>query len=80
MQGERSAEAGVYTGYMRISSTAQPTDNPYIESFNGKLRDECLSVNWFLDMGGQAEILYFWLIQLTVYTQNTESSLNLVLQ
>ena len=23
-----------------------PTDNPYIESFNGRLRDECLNVHW----------------------------------
>lgn len=25
----------------------RPTENGYIESFNGKLRDECLSVEWF---------------------------------
>lgn len=33
-----------------FSRPGKPTDNPYIESFNGKFRDECLSVNWFLDM------------------------------
>ena len=27
-----------------------PTDNPYVESFNGKFRDECLSMNWFMDL------------------------------
>jgi putative transposase len=27
-----------------------PTDNPYVESFNGKFRDECLSMNWFVDL------------------------------
>jgi len=33
-----------------FSRPGKPTDNPYIESFNGKFRDECLSVNWFLDL------------------------------
>jgi putative transposase len=28
-----------------ISRPGKPTDNPYIESFNGKFRDECLSVH-----------------------------------
>jgi putative transposase len=28
----------------------KPTDNAYIESFNGKLRAECLNENWFLSM------------------------------
>jgi putative transposase len=39
-----------------FSSPGKPTDNPYVDlrrkrrsqSFNGKFRDECLSVNWFL--------------------------------
>ncbi|QUI96903.1 integrase core domain-containing protein [Salmonella enterica subsp. enterica serovar Weltevreden] len=26
----------------------KPTDNPFIESFNGSLRDECLNIHWFL--------------------------------
>lgn len=33
-----------------FSRPGKPTDNPYIESFNGKFRDECLSVNWFLSL------------------------------
>lgn len=31
-----------------FSRPGKPTDNPYIESFNGSFRDECLNVNWFL--------------------------------
>ena len=27
-----------------------PTDNPFIESFNGKFRTECLNQNWFLSL------------------------------
>jgi putative transposase len=32
------------------SRPEQPTDNPFIESFNGSLRDECLNTNWFLSL------------------------------
>jgi putative transposase len=28
----------------------KPTQNAYIESFNGKFRDECLNQNWFLSL------------------------------
>ncbi len=30
--------------------SGKPTDNPFIESFNGSFRDECLNVNWFLSI------------------------------
>jgi putative transposase len=28
----------------------KPTDNAFIESFNGKFRTECLKANWFLSL------------------------------
>lgn len=28
----------------------KPTDTPFIESFNGRFRGECLNVNWFLSL------------------------------
>jgi putative transposase len=31
-----------------FSRPGKPTDNAFIESFNGRLRQECLSPNWFL--------------------------------
>ena len=31
-----------------FSRPGKPTDNAFIESFNGSFRDECLNVNWFL--------------------------------
>jgi putative transposase len=35
----------------------KPVENAYIESFNGRLRDECLAVTWFLDLAdARAEI------------------------
>ncbi len=32
---------------LEFSRPGKPTDNPYIESFNGKLRAECLNQHWF---------------------------------
>lgn len=32
------------------SCPGKPTDNPFIESFNGSLRDECLNTHWFLSL------------------------------
>jgi transposase InsO family protein len=30
-----------------FSRPGKPTDNSFIESFNGSFRDECLNVHWF---------------------------------
>jgi hypothetical protein len=30
-----------------FSRPGKPTDNAYVESFNGRLRDECLNTHWF---------------------------------
>jgi putative transposase len=32
---------------LEFSRPGKPTDNAYIESFNGKLREECLNQHWF---------------------------------
>ena len=28
----------------------KPTQNPYVESFHGRFRDECLNVSWFWNL------------------------------
>lgn len=43
-----------------FSRPGRPTDNPFIESFNGSLRDECLNTNWFLSMQYAADKIEFW--------------------
>jgi len=43
-----------------FSRPGKPTDNPYIESFNGKFRDEFLSVNWFLDLDDARQKIEAW--------------------
>jgi putative transposase len=30
-----------------FSRPGKPTDNAYIQTFNGLLRDECLNLHWF---------------------------------
>ncbi len=40
-------ENGVALDFSRLG---KPTDNAFIESFNGSFRDECLNVNWFLSL------------------------------
>ena len=32
------------------SRPGNPTDNAFVESFNGRLRDECLNTHWFLSL------------------------------
>lgn len=35
---------------LAFSRPGKPTDNAFIESFNGSFRDECLNVHWFLSL------------------------------
>ncbi|GAC1601803.1 MAG: hypothetical protein NVS3B25_29870 [Hymenobacter sp.] len=43
-----------------FSRPGKPTDNPYIESFNGSFRDECLNVHWFLSLADAQEKIEHW--------------------
>lgn len=38
----------------------KPSQNGYIESFNGKLRDECLNQHWFLGLVEVRRIVAAW--------------------
>ncbi len=38
----------------------KPMQNGYIESFNGKFRDECLNDHWFLDLPDARQIIEDW--------------------
>jgi len=38
----------------------RPTENGFIESFNGKLRDECLNTNWFASLAEARAIIEDW--------------------
>lgn len=38
----------------------KPVQNCYIESFNGRFRDECLNEHWFTSIGDAREIIAAW--------------------
>lgn len=43
-----------------FSRPGKPTDNAFIEAFNGRLRAECLSAHWFLSLADAREKLEAW--------------------
>ncbi len=38
----------------------KPMQNGYVESFNGKLRDECLNEHWFRTLGEARRTIEYW--------------------
>ena len=38
----------------------KPVENALVESFNGRLRDECLNTNWFMSVRHAREIIEDW--------------------
>ncbi len=45
---------------LRFIEPGKPQQNAYIESFNGKFRDECLNEHWFLSMRHAREVIVAW--------------------
>ena len=45
-----------------FSRPGKPTDNSFIETFNGSLRDECLNVHWFTSLDEAKAIVEAWRI------------------
>ena len=43
-----------------FSRPGKPTDNAYIESFNGTLRTECLDTHWFVTLEEAKERIEAW--------------------
>ena len=43
-----------------FSRPGKPTDNAYIEAFNGRLRAECLNQHWFLSLEDARGKLEAW--------------------
>ena len=50
-------ENGVTLDFSRLG---KPTDNALVESFNGRLRDECLNTNWFLSLADARSKIETW--------------------
>ena len=43
-----------------FSRPGKPTDNAYVESFNGRLRDECLNTHWFESINEAKQQIEAW--------------------
>ena len=47
---------------LRFIEPGKPVQNCFIESFNGRLRDECLNEHWFLSVADARRIIEAWRI------------------
>ncbi len=45
---------------LRLIEPGKPNQNAYIESFNGRFRDECLNEHWFLTLAQAQSIIKAW--------------------
>ena len=45
---------------LRLIEPGKPNQNAYIESFNGRFRDECLNEHWFLNLDHARVIIEAW--------------------
>jgi putative transposase len=45
---------------LQFIEPGKPMQNGYVESFNGKFRDECLNEHWFLDVSDARRIIEAW--------------------
>ncbi|MFC2058404.1 IS3 family transposase [Chloroflexota bacterium] len=50
---------GVKLNFIR---PGKPIENAFAESFNGRLRDECLNTNWFMNLKHAREVIEDWRI------------------
>jgi putative transposase len=41
----------------------KPVQNAHIESFNGKLRNECLNLEWFVSLREAQNVIELWRVQ-----------------
>ncbi len=45
---------------LHFIEAGKPVQNAFIESFNGKMRDECLNEHWFMTLGEARQIIEAW--------------------
>ena len=50
-------QRGIQLDFIR---PGKPVENCFVESFNGKFRDECLSAHWFTDLGDARRKIEVW--------------------
>ena len=57
---QKAYEQGVTLDF---SPPGKPTDNPFVESFNGSFRDECPNIHWFLSLEDAREKIETWRVE-----------------
>mgnify|MGYP001611787921 CR=1 FL=1 len=45
---------------LNLIRPGKPIDNAFAESFNGRLRDECLNTNWFMNLKHAKQVIEDW--------------------
>jgi putative transposase len=45
---------------LRLIEPGKPNQNAYVESFNGRLRDECLNEHWFISVAHARAVIETW--------------------
>ena len=61
---------------LRFIRPGKPIENAYVESFNGKFRDECLNEHWFVSVADAQAVIEAWRVDYN--TVRPHSSLNQV--
>jgi len=58
----RALDAWAYAQGIRLHfiEPGKPNQNAYVESFNGRFRDECLNEHWFLSLAQTRQIVEAW--------------------
>jgi len=58
----QALDAWAYQRGVRLHfiEAGKPVQNAFIESFNGKMRDECLNEHWFMSLGEARETVEAW--------------------
>src|SRR5262249_61911769 len=59
---------------LRFIRPGKPIENAYVESFNGKFRDECLNEHWFVNLVDAKDAIERW--RLDYNTVRPHSSLD----
>ncbi len=45
---------------LKLIQAGKPTQNAFIESFNGRFRDECLNDHWFTNLAEARILIHAW--------------------
>jgi putative transposase len=72
----QALDAWAYKRAVRLAfiRPGKPIENAYVESFNGRFRDECLNEHWFLSMPHARSVIEAWRIEYN--TERPHSSLD----